>query len=72
VEHQDAPETPGIDTLCNVDAVHDVVALPVDDLPRVACEVVVRVDAAGGHDLGIRCSRLVSGLTSRGGANALI
>jgi hypothetical protein len=60
VEHQDASETPVIDALGNVDALNDVVALPIDDLPGVAHEVVVRVDAAGGHDLGVRCGRVIA------------
>jgi hypothetical protein len=41
VEHQDAFETPVLDTFCNVAALHDVVAVPIDDLPGVTHEVVV-------------------------------
>jgi hypothetical protein len=62
VKHQDAPETPVIDAFCNVDALDDVVALPIDDLPRVAHEVVVRVDAARADDRPCAAERTLATL----------
>jgi len=71
VEHQNALEPPVTDALGNIDAPHDVLAVLIDDLLLVTHEVIVRVDAAGGHDLGIGCGRLIAADALRQADNAL-
>jgi hypothetical protein len=49
VEHQDAPETPVSDAFCNVDALDESWPCRIDDLPRLACEVLTALRKINAH-----------------------
>ena len=60
MEHKDALQRSVVGALGNVEAFHEVVPFGIDNLPGVPHEVVVRINAAGGQDIGPRCGGLIA------------
>ena len=60
MEHDDPTQASVGSALRDVDAVDDAPALRVDDPPGVPDDIVMRVDAARGHNLCSACRRLVA------------
>ena len=54
MEHSDALQSASRIALSDVEAFHELLAAVVDDLPCVALDAVVNVDAARGHDCRAR------------------
>ena len=52
MEHQDALQPPVAGSLRDVDPLHQLASVAINDPPAVTDDVVVSIDATAGHDLG--------------------